>query len=97
MSSEYHFVIECQNKVFSGQALTDIEAKKLLNISKSELKTLSDSANKITRKFQGNTVDVEQLSRINSRSSKIKSRGSYNEFVSTNTRNPIRITNTSSH
>src|SRR3989304_2897099 len=64
MSSEYHFVIECQNKVFSGQALTDIEAKKLLNISKSELKTLSDSANKITRKFQGNTVDVEQLSNI---------------------------------
>jgi len=64
MSSEYHFVIECQNKVFSGQALTDIEAKKLLSISKSELKTLSDSANKITRKFQGNTVDVEQLSNI---------------------------------
>src|SRR3990170_3295143 len=64
MSSEYHFVIECQNKVFSGQALTDIEAKKLLNISKSELKTLSDAANKITRKFQGNTVDVEQLSNI---------------------------------
>src|SRR3970040_2371809 len=64
MSSEYHFVIDCQNKVFSGQALTDIEAKKLLSISKSELKTLSDSANKITRKFQGNTVDVEQLSNI---------------------------------
>ncbi len=64
MSLDYHFVIECQNKVFLGQSLTDIETKKLLNISESELKTLSDSANKITRKYQGNKVDVEQLSNI---------------------------------
>jgi biotin synthase len=64
MNSQYRFVIDCQNKVFSGQPISDIEAEKLLNIQKSELETLSDSANKITRKFQGNKVDVEQLSNI---------------------------------
>ena len=41
-----------------------MDAEKLLNISKSDLKVLSDSANAITRKFQGNEVDVEQLSNI---------------------------------
>ena len=44
--------------------LSENEIKNLLNISKSELKTLSDSANKITREFQGDVIDVEQLSNI---------------------------------
>ncbi len=64
MSIESDFIIECKNNVFSGQALTDSEASKLLNISESELKSLAYSANQITRKFQGNIVDVEQLSNI---------------------------------
>jgi len=64
MSSDNQFILDCQNKVFRKQSLLENEVKRLLNISKLELKALSDSANKITRKFQGDTVDVEQLSNI---------------------------------
>ena len=64
MSLDYQFILNCQNKVFKKQSLLENEVKRLLNISKLELKALSDSANKITRKFQGDAVDVEQLSNI---------------------------------
>lgn len=64
MSSDFQFILNCQDKVFKKQPLLENEVDRLLNISKSELKALSDSANKITRKFQGDTVDVEQLSNI---------------------------------
>jgi len=64
MISDHQLILECQNKVFKRRPLVAHEAKKLINIPKSELKTLSDCANKITRKFQGNTIDVEQLSNI---------------------------------
>lgn len=64
MSSDFRFILDCQNKVFKNQPLLENEVKRLLNVSKTELKTLSDSANKITRKFQGDFVDVEQLSNI---------------------------------
>ena len=64
MISEHQFILDCQNKVFKEQSLVALEAEKLLNIPKSELKTLSNCANKITRKFQGDIIDVEQLSNI---------------------------------
>ncbi len=64
MISDHQFILDCQNKVFNELQLGEYEAKKLLNIPKTELKTLSNCANKITRKFQGNTIDVEQLSNI---------------------------------
>jgi len=64
MISDHQLILECQNKVFKRRPLVAHEAKKLLNLPKSELKTLSDCANKITRKFQGNIIDVEQLSNI---------------------------------
>jgi len=64
MISDHQFILDCKNKVFNERSLEVDEAEKLLNIPKSELKTLSDCANKITRKFQGNTIDVEQLSNI---------------------------------
>ena len=64
MNSDIQFIFNCQDKVFNKQSLSENEVKELLNTSKSELKTLSDSANKITRKFQGDTIDVEQLSNI---------------------------------
>ena len=64
MSIEAQFVLDCQNKVLSGCLISQLEAKKLLNVSKMQLRLLSDSANKITRTFQGNFVDVEQLSNI---------------------------------
>ena len=64
MNSDLQHILNCQTKVFMNQPLSDNEIEKLFNISKSELTNLSDSANKITRKFQGNKIDVEQLSNI---------------------------------
>ena len=64
MNSDFQFILNCQNKVLEKQTLLESEISRLLNISKTELKTLSDCANKITRKFHGYTVDVEQLSNI---------------------------------
>lgn len=64
MSEESQFILDCQNKVLSGHSLSELEAEKLLNVSKIQLRLLSDSANKITRAFHGNIVDVEQLSNI---------------------------------
>ena len=64
MSNDSEFILSCQEKVFGNNPISEDEAEKLLNISKSDLKSLSNSANMITRKFQGNEVDVEQLSNI---------------------------------
>ena len=64
MISDHQFILDCQNKVFKELPLGAYEAEKLLNIPKTELKTLSNCANKITRKFQGDRIDVEQLSNI---------------------------------
>ena len=64
MSSDFQHILNCQDKVFKNQSLSDNEIEKLFNVSKSELTNLSDSANKITRKFQGDMIDVEQLSNI---------------------------------
>lgn len=55
-------IIEYQNKVLAGEKLGEDELRVLINIS--DLRVLSDAANKITRKFQGNKVDVEQLANI---------------------------------
>jgi len=64
MKSEYNFIIWCQNKVLEGVGVSENDAKILMNVNDSELKTLSGAANKITRKFNGNRVDVEQLANI---------------------------------
>ncbi|MBM3906178.1 MAG: biotin synthase BioB [Thaumarchaeota archaeon] len=55
-------ILEFQNKVLSGKKLTGSELEELINTV--NLKELSDAANKITRAFQGNKVDVEQLANI---------------------------------
>ena len=55
-------ILEYQDKVLSGAKLTESELEKLINST--DFKTLSDAANKITRTFQGNKVDVEQLANI---------------------------------
>lgn len=52
----------CQDKVISGKKLDNYELERLINTS--DLKTLSEAANQITRRFQGNKVDVEQLANI---------------------------------
>ena len=64
MKPEHQFVIECQNKVLEGIGVSENDAKILMNVNDSELKMLSDAANKITRKFNGNKVDIEQLANI---------------------------------
>lgn len=64
MNPEIEFIQKCYEKVLEKQYLSDHDSEKLLNISKSSLQNLSDLANKITRKFQGDLVDVEQLSNI---------------------------------
>lgn len=64
MNSENEFIQNCYEKVLEKQSLSDHDSEKLINVSKSSLQILSDLANKITRKFQGDLVDVEQLSNI---------------------------------
>ncbi len=64
MNSENEFIQKCYEKVLEKQSLSDHDSEKLLNVSKSSLQILSDLANNITRKFQGDLVDVEQLSNI---------------------------------
>ncbi len=56
------FILNCQNKVLSGQSLSENELSNLINTA--DLRSLSDAANTITRAFQGNKVDVEQLANI---------------------------------
>lgn len=61
MNSEYEFIALCKNKVLSGNAITEKEAERLINVSDESLQFLSDAANEITRKISGNLVDVETL------------------------------------
>src|SRR6267143_2107163 len=61
MNSEYAFIMECKQKVLSSQKITAYEARSLINISDESLQFLSDAANEITRKFNGNVIDVETL------------------------------------
>lgn len=62
MNVERDLILDCQNKVLSGKKLSSDELEALINSR--DLKAFSDSANKITRAFQGNKVDVEQLANI---------------------------------
>ncbi|MDH3737486.1 MAG: biotin synthase BioB, partial [Nitrosopumilus sp.] len=58
------FIKECQEKVFSGIGISSEAAEKLLNIPDENLKDLARCANEITRDFNGDKVDVEQLNNI---------------------------------
>ncbi|MHA7733777.1 biotin synthase BioB [Nitrosopumilus sp. S6] len=62
--STLKFIKECQEKVFSGNHITAEDAEKLLNIPEEYLKDLARCANEITRDFNGEKVDVEQLNNI---------------------------------
>ena len=50
--------------MYSGRGISENDAKELININNSELRTLTKAANEITRKFNGLQVDVEQLNNI---------------------------------
>ena len=62
--STLEFIKECQEKVFSGNHISVEDAKKLLDIPEENLKNLARCANEITREFNGDKVDVEQLNNI---------------------------------
>ena len=62
--STLKFIKECQEKVFSGERISADDAKKLFNVPDEDLKELSKCANEITRDYNGNKVDVEQLNNI---------------------------------
>ena len=62
--SALEFIKECQENVFSGNHITAEDAKKLLDIPEENLKDLAKCANEITRDFNGDKVDVEQLNNI---------------------------------
>lgn len=64
MIPDHQLIFDCQHKVLNGGALSESDIAGLINISEQELKALSDAANKITRKFGGDKVDVEQLANI---------------------------------
>lgn len=65
MLSTFNSIIEdCQKKALSGVEISDYDLGNLINIPNEYLKELSDSANRITRFFHGNRVDVEQIVNI---------------------------------
>ncbi|HYL66525.1 MAG TPA: biotin synthase BioB [Nitrosopumilaceae archaeon] len=61
MNSEQIFILQCKQKILSNQKINADEAASLINVSEDSLKFLSDAANEITRKFNGNVIDVETL------------------------------------
>ncbi|MEO9295252.1 MAG: biotin synthase BioB [Nitrososphaera sp.] len=64
--SDAAFIRFCMDKVLAGGSITADEAEKLL--ATEDVMTLADCANTITRKFNGDVVDVEAL--INAKSGK---------------------------
>ncbi|NOJ27470.1 MAG: biotin synthase BioB [Nitrososphaera sp.] len=57
--SDSAFIVDCMNKVLQGGKVTFEEAERLL--ATKDIATLADCANTITRKFNGDVVDVEAL------------------------------------
>ena len=64
LSHHHNFISECKENVFSGIGISSEEAKKLFSIDDTELRELASAANEITREFNGEKVDVEQLNNI---------------------------------
>ena len=58
------FIKECQENVLSGVGITSDDATKLFDIPDEYIKELAVAANQITREFNGDKVDVEQLNNI---------------------------------
>jgi biotin synthase len=58
------FIKDCQENVLSGVGIATDDAVKLFEISDEYIKELATAANQITREFNGDKVDVEQLNNI---------------------------------
>lgn len=64
MMQDFDFIDSCMKKVINGKIISFEEAERL--ISTNDLIKLADSANIITKKFNGDNIDVESL--INAKS-----------------------------
>lgn len=64
MTEMFEFIKECKEKVFSGIGITSSDVEILFSISDQHIRELALAANQITREFNGNKVDVEQLNNI---------------------------------
>ena len=58
------FINYCKENVLAGIGISSEEASRLIDIPEENLLDLSTAANYITREFNGNKVDVEQLNNI---------------------------------
>ena len=58
------FIKECQENVLSGVGISTEDVTKLFEIPEENIKDLAIAANQITREFNGDKVDVEQLNNI---------------------------------
>ena len=56
--------LRCKENVLLGKKITPEDAKLLINTNDEHLIDLAESANEITRRFNGDQVDVEQLNNI---------------------------------
>ena len=59
-----HLISSCLEDVFSGMGVSSESAAALFGVPDSALAALADAANQITRDFNGDAVDVEQLANI---------------------------------
>ncbi len=58
------FIKKCQEDVLSGVGITQEDISKLFDIPEEYINEFGQAANVITREFNGNKVDVEQLNNI---------------------------------
>ena len=58
------FIEDCKENVLSGVGISSEDVSKLFKIPEEYVQKLGNAANQITREFNGNKVDVEQLNNI---------------------------------
>ena len=64
MCEKHKLILKYRNDVENGKKITKSIASELFNVNSKFLLNLSDSANFITRHFQGSRVDIEELANI---------------------------------
>lgn len=64
MESERALIRRCANEVQTGGGISEHDAEKLIHVSDASLDLLSSTADLLTRRINGDSVDVEQLSNV---------------------------------
>ena len=62
--SQQEFIAGCQERVFAGIGITADDAQRLFDTADEDLMFLAQCADEVTRGFNGDRVDVEQLNNI---------------------------------